>query len=39
METYEELEMEIIEFEEEDVITESLGNTQGYSWPYVGTNP
>lgn len=33
METYEALEMEVIEFEEEDVITESKGDLPGYTWP------
>lgn len=40
MEPYEALEMEVIEFEEEDVITESQGNTNPWDWPYNGgTNP
>ena len=37
LEPYETLEIEVIEFENEDVITTSFGDTTGYSWP--GTNP
>ena len=41
MEPYEALEMEVIEFEEEDVITNSnMGTLPGQDWPYGGgTNP
>lgn len=39
METYEALEMEVIEFEEEDVITESKGDFLPYNWPTEETNP
>ena len=37
LEPYETLEIEVIEFENEDVITTSFGDTTGYSYP--GTNP
>ena len=36
LEPYETLEIEVIEFENEDVITDSLGDTTGYPWS--GTN-
>ena len=37
LEPYETLEIEVIEFENEDVITDSFGDTTGYTWPT--TNP
>ena len=36
LEPYENLEIEVIAFDSEDVITDSVGNTTGYPWS--GTN-
>ena len=37
LEPYETLEIEVIVFDSEDVITDSFGTTTGYTWPT--TNP